>query len=179
MSQPTSAGDILGGSAIPLTITFRGKTHTVSPPTLAVLDRVEKLVAMQAAESIREQAEYMPPEWVKQQEDKLGAMLRVREHRTGGKLWQEAFEADGGLRALQLMLFACLEEARAGTADQQSLPPPIRFESIPDLLAESAEAGTVANLLLPDFFRAAAKRRKASAAAVEQAIEKARQNQPS
>lgn len=169
---PTSAADILGVSGTPVFITYKDQQHPISPPVATVLDLVEQTVARRALAAIRKDAEFMPPEWTAGQEKDLGAMMRQREHATGGTLWAAEMGADGGMRGLQLVLWASLEDARNRTKDKTTLPPAIPFDDIPAVLEESPDAGAVANLLLPDFFRAAGKRRKMPAAVVEKAIAK-------
>lgn len=169
-SGAASAGDVLGGAGVPLELTYKGRKHPVSPPTLAVLDRVEKAVAARAAAAVGELADVLPPKDFADLKADLMAKLRAKEHATGGVLWQAEFAADGGLRGLQLVLWACLEDARERAADKATLPPPVPFEQLPDVFADSPDAEAVAAVLLPDFFRAAAKRRRVPAAAVESAL---------
>lgn len=169
---PTSAADILGVSGTPVTITYKGQRHPISPPVATVLDLVEQTVARRALQAIQDDAEFMPPEWTAEQRAQLGALMRQREHATGGKLWAAEFSADGGMRGLQLVLWACLEDARTRAKDKATLPPAIPFDDMTTVLAESPDAGAVAELWMPDFFKAAGKRRKMPAAVVEKAIAK-------
>lgn len=171
---PASAGDLLGSAGVPLSITFRDKAHPVSPPTLAVLDRVEKLVAVRQNEAVNELDGVLPPEDVETNRQDLMAKLRAKEHRTGGKLWATEFAADGGARGLCLMLWACLEEGRKQASDPKTLPPAIAFDDIPAVLAESPDAQMVAAVLLPSFMQAVGERRKLPAAAVAEMVERYR-----
>ncbi len=170
---PTSAADILGVAGAPMFITYRGHQHPVSPPVATVLDLVEQTVARRALEQIKADAEFMPPEWTAKQEKDLGALMRQREHATGGSLWAAEMGAEGGVRGLQLILWASLEDARRRAKDKAALPPAIKFDDIPDVLEESPDAEAVANLLLPAFFKATGKRLKLPAAATAKAIAKA------
>lgn len=163
-------GGLLGDSGAPLALTFRDRSHPISPPTAAVLDRVEKLVALRANEMAEEMARTLPPAAARRHADRLDAKLGAGQHKTGGELWAAEFEADGGARGLQLILFCCLEDARARAADKDALPKAIPFDDIPTVLDESPDAGVVAKLLLPDFFRAAGARRKLPAAEVDRRI---------
>lgn len=169
-AAPATAGDVIGS---PLTLTYKGNAHPVSRPVLRVLDRVEELVALRAVAANERQSKYLPAAVSARREKELFAKLDACENATGGKLWQAEFEADGGARGLQLILFACLEVGREKAKDKESLPPPIPFEDITDVLNQSPEAAYVSRAVVRGFFTRAAERRKIPAAQVEQALAKA------
>ena len=165
-----AAGDLLGSAGVPLSVTYRGHQHPVSPPTLAVLDRVEKLVAARQNAAVNDLEGVLPAADHAELKADLMAQLKAREHRTGGRLWAAEFAADGGQRGLCLMLWGCLEEARSQAADPKSLPPATPFDDVPALLRESPDAEMVAAVLLPDFISAVGQRRNLPAAAVGEMI---------
>jgi hypothetical protein len=165
---PLSAGDLLGSAGVPLHITHNGHPHPLAPPdSLRVLDRVEKVIATQAAAEVARQAEYMPRAFAAKQEADLLRRLRLREHATGGAVWAEEFQADGGARGVLLVLYACLLEGRDLCRDKVSLPPPIGWDDLPAVLKSSPDAQTVAALLVPDFFRAVGVRKNLPPEAME------------
>lgn len=164
----------MGAAGAPLSITFRGKTHPVSPPTAAVLDLVEKKVVELAEANVEEMAGTLSPKRVEAMRDKFDALVRKREHATGGVLWREQMEADGGQRGANLMLWACLEMARLKAADPKALPPAIKLEAVTDVLQESPDAGRVAGLIVEGFMVEAGKRRKVPASEIQRAIAEAR-----
>lgn len=166
---PATAGDVLG---TPLSLTYQGHTHPVWRPTLRVLDRVEELVAQRAVAACERQ-KFLPPKVYAELKERLYAKLGAEEHATGGSLWQDQFNADGGARGLSLILFCCLAEARDRAADKSALPPAIPFEDLPAVLNEAPEAARVGRALLKGFFKLAAGKRKIPAAAVEQAMQAA------
>lgn len=171
-STQTAAGDLLGASGVPLSLRFDGREHPVSYPTLRVLDRVEKLVVRRAIDAIEELATVLSREEMAAARAELNSMVRAREHATGGRLWAQEFGADGGLRGLQLLLWACMEEGR------EALPiaergQPVPFDDMPTIMAESPDAGSVIAQVLPDFTAAVGKKRKIPAAKLQQMMEAA------
>ena len=164
--QNMGTGDVLGAAGATLTVTYRDKKHPVSRPTARVLDRVEMLVAQNQNAAANDLAGVLPPKDVAAMKADLMTKLRAREHVTGGSLWASEMEADGGMRGLQMVFWSCLEEAREKASDKAGLPPPIKIEEIPAVLAESPDAEMVARLLLPDFFQAAQRRRGVPAAKI-------------
>lgn len=166
-SKTATVGDVLGSSGAPLCLTYLGKSHPVSPPTLRVLDRVEKFVAKRAAESLAELASVLSPAELQRQQKSLDTAIRAREYATGGELWAAEFRSDGGNRGMLIMLWCCLEEARESTKRPTELPPPIPFDDMPTVLQESPDAGTVMAMVLPDFSRAVGKRRRLPAAMMD------------
>ena len=157
-------GDVLGAAGATLTVTYKDRQHPVSRPTARVLDRVEMLVAQNQNAATNEMAGILPAKDAAAMKADLMTKLRAREHATGGTLWAAEMEADGGMRGLQMVFWSCLEDARERSADKAGLPPPIKIEEIPAVLAESPDAEMVARLLLPDFFQAAQRRRGVPAA---------------
>jgi hypothetical protein len=150
---PLSAGDLLGSDGVPNAVTHDGRSHPLAPPDmLGVLERVEATIAQQAVAELGRQAAFMPKEWTAKREKDLMRRLGLREHRTGGAMWAEEFEADGGTRGVLLVLYACLVEGRDLAKDKAALPPPIAFDDLPGVLLQSPDAKTVAALLVPDFF---------------------------
>lgn len=170
---PLSTGDVLGEAGVPVSLTFRGRPHPVSPPVPRVIDRVEKLVAFRANAAANDLADALPPADAAALKASVLADLKARQHATGGTLWAAEFGADGGQRGTHLMLFACLEDAREQAKDPTALPPPIPFDDMADVLAESPDAAAVVAVMLPDFLRAAGKRRKFPAATVERMVAQA------
>lgn len=168
-----SAGDALGAAGAPVRLTFRGHTHPVSPPTARVIDRVEKLVAFRVNAAAHELADTLPAADAHALRQSVLDDLKARRHATGGPLWAAEFAGDGGQRGTWLMLFACLEEGRAEEPEKDSLPPPLAFEDMPDVLAESPDAAAVVAVLLPDFIRAAGRKGRLPAAAVQRITEQA------
>jgi len=163
---PGTVGDVLGAAGAPIALTFRGASHPVSYPTLRVLDRAEKLVAMRASAAIAELADVLPTEELAEQKRELNSMIRSKQHGTGGKLWAEEFGQDGGMRGVLIMLWCCLEEARDGKP-KESLPPPVAFDDMPLLLSESPDVFAVMGIVVPDFIRAAGTRRRLPAASLD------------
>lgn len=180
---PASAGDVLGAAGTPLTLTYRGQAHPASPATLAVVDRVEKLVAARQTAAVSELEGVLSPAELADLRRDLRAGLKAREHATGGSMWASEMGADGGTRGLMLILFACLEQARETAKDPKSLPPPISFEDMTTVLFESPDAAEVAALLMPDFFLRVGERKKLPPATVQklvadyqEAVEKAKRS---
>lgn len=173
MTEAT-AGDVLG---TPLSLTYRGHVHPVWRPTLRVLDRVEELVALRAVDACERQ-KFLPPKVYAELKDGVYARLRAEEHATGGSLWQEQFQADGGARGLLLILAACLAEARDKAADKSTLPPPIPFDDLTDVLNEAPEGAAVGRAILKSFFSLCAKRKRAPAGVVEKALAEADRTPP-
>lgn len=175
---PGTVGDVLGNAGVVVSLTYMGRPHPVSYPTPRVLDRVEKLVAQRASAAIAELADVLPPAEHQSAKDRFHELLLAKEHGTGGKLWVKEFEADGGLRGVLMMLWACLEEGRDISKDKAKLAPPIPFEDMATVLQESPDAQTAILMVLPDFIRAAGQRRKFPAAMIAEMESRIRESIP-
>lgn len=167
---PATAGDVLG---TPLSVTYKGGVHPVCRPTLAVLDRVEEMVALRAVRECEKQAKYLPAAVSARREKELFAKLDAAENASGGRLWQAEMEADDGARGFYLMLYACLQVGREKAKDKDSLPPPVAFEDMPDLVATAPEMAVVSRAVVRGFFTKVAERRRLPAGAVEEAMRRA------
>lgn len=166
-TKPVTAGDLLGSAGVPIFLTYRGKQYPVSPPTLRVLDRIEKLVVRRAIDSIEALQDVLTPAEYAAQSQELNSLIRAKEHGTGGKLWATEFTAEGGLRGVMLLLWACLEEARDPKVEG------IDFEDMPQVFAESPDASAIVAQVMPDFTRAVGQRRKIPTAKLEESMKKA------
>lgn len=149
-------GKVLGAAGAPMTLTYNGKEHPVSPANLRVHDRVEKFVAKLASAELAELKDTLPPEEFEAMRGELGSLIRKGEHKTLGKLWLEQIYADGGARGILIMLHCCLEEARDSAKRPKELPAPIPFGDLNDVLQDSPDAREVLAVMVPDFFRVAA-----------------------
>lgn len=147
-----TVGDVLGSAGVPMTITYEGKQHPVSPPTLRVLDRVEKLVARLAVDSITKLADILAPVDYAARMAALQDKLETNAYGTMQPLWLATVRTAGGLSAIY---WACLQEARESAPDKKALPPEIPFDKMATLLRESPDAATVFVMVVPNFFEAA------------------------
>ena len=164
-----TVGDVLGIAGVPMTITYEGKQHPVSPPTLRVLDRVEKLVAQRAMAAVNEMADYLSTADYTAQKEALEGLLRTRQHATLGKLWAEEFKTSSGLT---LLYWACLEEARDQSPNPKQLPPQIPLDKMSKLLRESPDATMVFMIVVPSFIQAVGEKANLPLSQIEEMTQK-------
>lgn len=97
MQPVSSIGDVLGSAGEPPIIVWKGKEYKVAYPTLATLDRMEKLIARRAMNELKELQGAIPDDQYMVLSDQIQSLIVARHYRVGGQLWAKMVSGPEGI----------------------------------------------------------------------------------